>query len=169
MRKLIVTTALTCVILIGLITGSSFPAISPGKVETPKERIAVKDMTREDMIAELKTDLADNEELFDMMPDIKAEKDDSGVNYFTINGTRVEGLSDETLKNVFTRVRQAVIRIRTDRIQQQLDMVRQAERAQRVIAPLRPPQIPSAVRSAPPSQPQSAPKPPSLPPAPPRR
>ena len=169
MKRLIVTTALACVVSIGIITGSSSPAVSSDKVETPKKRIAVKDMTREDMVDELKTDLADNEELFDMMPDIKAGKDDKGVNYFTINGAKIENLSDEMLKQVFTRVRQAVIKIRTDRIQQQLDMVRQAERAQRAVVLPRTPYIPSVARSGPPSQPQSAPKPPSLPPAPPRK
>ena len=124
----------------------------------PKE----KEMTKEEMLTELKEDLADNDEVFGAVVELKAKTGQNGNAVYTYKDTALDELSKEDLAKLFTRVRQALVKIRADRVQKQLETIRQAERLQRPANPPQPPRIPVV----PPSVPRT---PPSPPPAPQRR
>jgi len=136
----------------------------------PKAQAPAKEMTKEEMLAELKEDLADNDEVFDSVPELKASAGKNGKAIYTYKGTVLDELSKEDLANLYVRLRQTLTRIRTERIQRQLETVRRVERLQRVVAPPQPPQPPRAP-SVPPSMPRapSAPRAPSSPPSAPQR
>lgn len=150
------------------------PQAAANKAEAPKARVSKKDMTREEMVLELKEELKYNEELFDLFPDMKSKKGDDGNVYFTFKGVKIEDMPKEDIDNLLTKVRQALTKIKTDRIERQLEIVRRVERLNRAAAPLQSPRAPAAppsapsVPSAPPSS-QSAPRAASPPPSPPRR
>ena len=141
---------------LGLSAVCSFGAVKNEKSKQPSVT-KNKEMTKEEMLATLKEDLVDNEEVFNMVPELKSVAGkDSGVTY-TYNGISFDGLSKEDLAKLYSRVRQAVIKIRTDNIQRQLEIVRQADRLRKMTNPPQPPRVPAA--------PQSAPRVPQPPPA----
>lgn len=137
------------------------PQAAANKAEAPKARVPKKDMTREEMVLELKEELKYGEELFDLFPDMKSKKGDDGNVYFTFKGVKIEDMPKEDIDNLLTKVRQALIKIRTDRIERQLEIVRRVERLNSAAAPPQGPRVPAA--------PPSAPRAPSRPPSPPRR
>jgi hypothetical protein len=109
-----------------------------------------------EMLAELKEDLADNDEVFDAVPELKANAGHNGNVVYTYKNTALDELSKEDLAKLYSRVRQALVKIRTDRIQRQLEIVKQTERFQKTANPPQPPRIPAA----PPSAPRTPPSPP---------
>lgn len=161
-KNRIIFAAVIMVLSLAILAGDGFGAEAP------------KDMTREEMISELKEELKFNEELFDLFPDIKSKKDGDGNIYFTLKEIKIEDMPKEDIDNLLIKVRQALTKIKTDRIERQLEIVRRVERLNRAASPLQSPRAPAAppsspsVPSAPPS-PQSAPRAASAPPSPPRR
>lgn len=151
------------------------PQTAAKKTEAPKAHVPKKDMTREEMALELREELGSYEELFDLFPDIKSKKGDNGNVYFTFKGIKIEDMTKEDIDNLLTKVRQALTKIKTDRIERQLEIVRRVERLNRAAVPLQSPRVPAAPPStpsapaAPPPPPQSAPRTASAPPSPPRR
>lgn len=133
-------------------------AVAP-KVELPKAKIAKKDMTKEELLAELRKNVGENDDLFKMVPGLTAQKDENGNVSYLFNGRRVEDLSRDELEGLSTRVSQTLVRLRAERITRQLDTVKRAESLRRVSIP------PPPVRTS--STPPSPPKTPSMPPAPP--
>jgi hypothetical protein len=132
---------------------SEEPPISKVQSET-------KEATKEEMLAELKEDLAYNDEVFDAVPELKAGTGQNGNVVYTYNNTVLDGLSKEDLAKLYSRVRQALVKIRTERIQRQLETIRQAERLPKTVnSPQSPPRVPAA----PPSVPKAPPSPPSVP------
>ncbi len=134
----------------------------------PKTQAPVKEMTKEEMLAELKEDLADNDEVFDAVPELKASAGKNGKAIYTYKGTVLDELSKEDLANLYVRLRQTLTKIRTDRIQRQLETVKRVERLQRIATPPQPPRIPVQVQppripAAAPSAPKAPPSPPSVP------
>ncbi|MCX5666546.1 MAG: hypothetical protein NT036_05895 [Candidatus Omnitrophica bacterium] len=139
-------------------------------IERPKAIVPKKELTKEEKLAEFKEDLAVNEEVFDMVPGLKAEKDPDGKALYTFNGMKLEDLSKEDLDGIFSKAGQVMVRLRTERIQRQLDTVNRAQALQRPAAAPQLPRIPAQAQSTRiPSAPPSAPRPPSLPPAVPQR
>lgn len=119
-----------------------------------------KEATKEEMLAELKEDLAYNDEVFDAVPELKAGTGQNGNVVYTYNNAVLDGLSKEDLAKLYSRVRQALVKIRTERIQRQLETIRQAERLPKTVnSPQSPPRVPAA----PPSVPKAPPSPPSVP------
>ena len=98
------------------------------KVEAPKANTAKKAMTREGKIAELTEDFASTDELFSVVQGLKAEKDKLGKVSYTFKGMKVENLSEEDMDKLLTQVKQALVKIRSDRITKQLETVKQAQR-----------------------------------------
>ncbi len=132
-------------------------------VKTPK-----KEMTKEDLLAAVKEELAGNEEVFDMVPGLKADKDADGKVFYTYKGMKLEDLSKEDLSGLLTRAGQAMVRVRTERIQNQLDAARRVQTLQRPATVPQLPRIPTQVQlprtpSAPPSAPRTPPSPPTAP------
>lgn len=126
-------------------------------VEAPKAQAPSKEMTKENMLAELKADLADNDELFDVIPGLSAGAGQKGSAVYTYKGIALDELSKEDMAKLFGTVRQALTKIRTDRIQRQLETIRQIEKLQKAPAPPQPPRVPTT----PPSAPRTPPLPPS--------
>ena len=143
----------------------SVPKAAESKIESPKVESPQsaaskaqpkdKEMTKEEMLAELKGELADNEEVFDMIPGLKVQTAADGKFFYTFKGTKLEDLSKEDLGGLFTRARQAMVRVRTERIQRQLEMVAQTQRLQRITTPPQSPRTPAS----PPSPPRVPPTP----------
>ena len=116
------------------------------------------EMTKGEMIAEIKEDLANTNEIFDIVPELKSTiGHQDGKAVYTFNGAALESLSKEDLTSLFNRVRNAIVKIRTDRIQKQLEITKQAQRIRVITSPRQSPHVPSAT--------PSVPKVPSLPPS----
>ncbi len=145
------------------------PKVESPQAVAPKAQAPDKEMSKEEMLAELKEELADNEDVFDMVPELKAGEAADGKVFYTFKGVKLEDLPKEDLNGLFTKVRQAMVRVRTERIQRQLEMVAQAQRPQRIAAPPQPPRTSASSPLPPrvPSKPSAPPSPPSAPPSPP--
>ena len=145
-----------------------------------KKRPPEKKYTKDEMVNTIKDILDDEEEMLGFMPSMKKETDEKGLAIYRFDGTKLEDLDDVILKKLFNKVRQEVTRIRTDRLNRQLENIRRNQQlttgAGRTPAqiPAPPPSIPQVHAApkappAPPSQPPQVSRPPSPPPAPPRR
>jgi len=135
------------------------PEAKPEEKETAEAKPKEKEATKDQMLAELKEDFSDNDELFDVIQGLKASTGKDGNAVYTYNNTALDELSKEDLANLYNMARRALVKIRTDRIQRQLEISRQAERLQRTANPPQPPRIPAAV----PSPPRTPPQPPPVP------
>ena len=116
------------------------------KTAKAENKTAKKEMTKDEVLAQLKNDLSKNPEVLNMLPDLKAEKDKEGNLSYTFRGAGLDGLAKDDLDKLSVRVRQALVKIRTDRIQRQLDNIRQAQRLQNVTPPsipATPPKVPT--------------------------
>jgi uncharacterized phage infection (PIP) family protein YhgE len=149
----------------------SAPKTEPPQAVVSKDQPKDKEKTKEEMLAELKEDLADNDEVFDALPELKTGTDRNGNAVYTYKNTALNELSKEDLTNLYDRVRQALVKIRTDRIQRQLETINQVERLQRMANTPQPPRIPAQAQPSriPATQPSVSRTPPSPPPAPQRR
>lgn len=134
-------------------------AVSP-RLELP-QAVAAKDMpkdkevTREEMLAELKEDLSDNDEVLDVIPELRSISGQGGNAMHTYKNTPLDDLSKEDMADLYGRVRQALVKIRTDRVQKQLETIRQVNRLQGITTP---PKTPSSLAT-----PSSAPRTPAIP------
>lgn len=136
------------------------------KVESPQAAIQKakpgdkeREKTREEMLAELKEDVAGEDEIFTSIPELKAQAGQNGSAIYTYKNTALDELSKEDMTDLYRRVRQALTKIRADRIQKQLEMIRQVEAIQRTVKPPQAPRVPAA----PPSVPRTPPPPPPAP------
>jgi hypothetical protein len=100
----------------------------PSKQAPPKAK-AAKDMTTEELAAEIADILDTDEEIGSFIPGLKKEKDNLGKTFYTYNGVKLERLDRGKLEKLFIRVRQERVRIRTERITRQLESIRQAQAA----------------------------------------
>ena len=151
------------------------PKVAVSKIESPKVESSQaaahkaqpkdKEMTKEEMLSELKEELADNDEVFDAVPGLKVGTDQNGNAVYTYKNTALDELSKEDLANLYGKVGQAIASIRTDRIQKQLEVIRQVERLQKMTNPPQPPRT----FTTPPSPPSTSRTPPAPPPVPQRR
>lgn len=134
-------------------------AVQPEETQ-PKEvqprTVMYAEMTKEEMLSEIKDDLETVDEIFDAVPGLKAEKDKDGKIFYTYNGVKLGEMGKEELGGLFTKVSQSATRFRTERIQRQLETVRRTERLTTKLAPTTP-AAPSG-----PSQTSRIPTPPPL-------
>jgi len=150
--------------------------VSGGPASASKAMPPKKAYTKEEMVADVKETLDDEEELLNFIPGLKKATTEKGESLYTYEGMKLEELDQEKLRKIFTRVRQEATRIRTDRLNRQLETIRRTQQLTAVAAggaprvPVAPP-APPRILSTPnvPSAPPSIPRPPSPPPAPPRR
>lgn len=155
--------------------GSQSPSPVVNKAKPGPEK-PQKELTREEILDRLKFELSAEDEVFSMIPDLKAEKGAKGEAVYRYRGDKIEELSDEKLKNIFTKVNQAVIKIRTERVNQQLAVIQNAQnlqnqqRAMAIANQSRVIVTPPPVPAPPPQAPRAPqiPRPPQPPPAPPR-
>lgn len=141
---------------------------APVKKAPPQKPVkAVKDMTKDELIKEMKSILASENEILGRIPGLKAEKDANGEEFYTYQGVRLEAVDRGQLEKIYSRIRSEALRIRTDRINRQLETIK---RTQRIATP--PPALPPSgakIPPTPPTTPRIPKSPPKAPPLPPRR
>jgi len=142
----------------------SVPAQKIKKSEPPQKQL--KDMSKEEIISGMVRTLDREDSILSMIPGLKEETGEGGKGYYTYHGTGLDDLDKETLENIYVRVHQEGLRIRTGKLERQLETVRKVEAVQRVSRPPVPPAVNAPPQTPRPAQPPSRPP---APPAPPRR
>ncbi len=122
-------------------------AVEPAKKgkETPQPPVAkaeaakpVKEMTQAEKVADMKETLKNNEEILTFVPGLKKEKDKNGNIFYTFQGTKLDNLDAGTVEKLFGRVRNEAVRIRTDRFNRQMAMIKKAQQAPSTVGGGRP-------------------------------
>jgi len=130
-----------------------------------------KDLTKEELVQYIKDRLDREEEVLNFIPELKKETDAAGNMYYAYQGVRLENLDKEKLDKLFLRVQNELVRIRTERLNRQLESIR---RIQRLTTQQQVPRVPNV--TIPPPTPQiprnppatiQVPRTPSSPPSPP--
>ena len=133
------------------------------KAEAPrKER---KDMTKDELAADITKNLGREESILNLVPGLEKKSGSEGKEYYTYQGTRFEDLDKDTLDKIFGRVRNEALRLRTDKLNRQIETVRRAGAMAAAVPQTPRMPVPPAV-NIPPQTPKSV-QPPSKPPAPP--
>jgi len=96
--------------------------------ERPKPK-ELKDMTVQELADAITKILDQTEEAMGYVPGFKKEKDPAGNEFYTYNGSRLEGLEKGKLVSLYYRVQQERARLNTERINRQLDSIRRAQQA----------------------------------------
>lgn len=134
----------------------------PQKTVIPK----LAQMSKEELVAEIKDELDREDEIPSYIPGLGMQRAADGTpQYSFAQGGSVKALEDldqDLLRNLLTRVRQTATKINTDRIQKQLETIRQAQRLQTMRPPEPPPRPPQVPQT--PSVPRQPPQPPPQPP-----
>jgi len=134
----------------------------PVKPKIEKER---KDWTKAELMEMLTFNIESEGEVLDLIPQIKRKKSEDGKDYYVYlvgaQEKRFEELDKEMLEKIWIRVNQAATQIRTQRIQKQLESIRQAQNAQ-AAAMRSVPKIPQ-IPAQPPKAPVNVPQPPKVP------
>lgn len=125
----------------------------------------IKKLTRSEILADLKDDLASEDEIFNYVRGLGKAKGPDGKETFTFKkGDKdlpIDELDEDTLRKLSASVNQIVTKLRTDRIQDQLETIRQAQKIQSVTrAPVAPA---STNRQTLPKTPPSVPSVPKVP------
>jgi hypothetical protein len=138
-------------------------------VTADKKSRPAKEPTREELAESLKGMLENNGEIVNLIPELKARKDADGNVSYVYRGTSLEKLDDKTFRKLYQKTQSEAARIRTERLNRQLESIRQAQaaanaahqasRTPRVVTP--PPQPPRVPQPPPPTQiPKQPPQPP---------
>ena len=141
--------------------------------KSPKQK---KEFTKAELLEHIKGTLDYTKEVLNFVPGLKMVTDAASKTGYTYNGMKLEDMDKERLEKLSVRINNEVTRIRTERLNKQLEAIRQAEQASRqarqavntnTYQPPRPP----TYTQPPPAPPAAAqpPKIPTPPPAPPRR
>jgi hypothetical protein len=152
--------------------------VEPAAPSQEKVR-AQRELTKSEMVTGIKESLEDNEEMLNFVPGLKMEKSDKGEPSYKLEGIRLEDLDKDRLKSVYIKVRQQATRIRTERLNRQMETVRRSQQLTNISRQATPrvPPVPTPIPKTytPPAvprasnQPPQVAKPPLPPPAPPRR
>lgn len=100
------------------------PAKEVNKIAAPrKER---KDMTKDEFIASIVKNLGREESILNLIPGLVKNSDPEGKEYYVYQGKRLEDLDRDTLDNIYGRTNTESVRLRTDRLNRQMETVRRA-------------------------------------------
>jgi hypothetical protein len=144
--------------------------VAGAKANNKEVKDEKKEPTRAELVEHLKMALEHQDEVLGFIPELKKEKDAKGNIDYLYKGKRIEDIDEKSLHNLNSKVRNELARMRAERLNRQLESIRQAGEASRaaqagsrvphvVTPPPQPPQVPRQ----PPSPPQ-IPKPPAQPP-----
>lgn len=86
-----------------------------------------KEYTAPEMVEDIKKILDSEEEALGFIPGMAKEKDEKGSASYKYNGVKLEDLDKESLGIIHGRVRQEAARIRTDRMNMQLNNIRNTQ------------------------------------------
>ncbi|MDD3905440.1 MAG: hypothetical protein PHS46_02790 [Candidatus Omnitrophica bacterium] len=101
-------------------------ATAPVTAEAPQ-----KELTKAEKLDRVNESLNNFAEIMNFIPDLKKEVDSNGKASYTFQGKKLENLDDETLGKLFGRVRNEASRIRTERVNKQLNFIRKMEQFNR--------------------------------------
>lgn len=101
--------------------------IPVGKEDEAVARKARKDMTTEELIADIKDSVEGEEEILNFIPSLKRSKGADGKNVYMFNEVKIEDLKREDLEKLSINVGQVSTRLHTERIQNQLETIRQVQ------------------------------------------
>ena len=119
-------------------------------------RTTLKDMTAPELIAEINEMLDDESEIISMIQGLSQGQDPEGNSYYLYQGSRMEALNRDLLEKLATRIAQERTRLRTERINRQLETIRNAQRAADIARQAsRPPTPPAQPPQAPPAPPST--------------
>jgi len=139
------------------------PAKEAKKTEAPKKER--KDMTKDELVADITKNLDREDAILNLVPGLEKKSDPDKKEYYTYQGKRLEDLDKDTLDKIFGRVRNEALRLRTDKLNRQLETVRRANAMTATVPQVPRSPVPPTV-NVPPQVPRSV-QPPSRPPAPP--
>ena len=135
------------------------PAEHEKPAELKKAAEPEKPLTRADKLKSIQGNLENLPEILSFVPGIKKEADAAGKATYTYQGKKIEDLDDEQLGKLYARVGNEGVRLRTERLNRQLDTIRRAEQVNRQNRQLMlPPRVPT-----PPYQPPKIPQIPQTP------
>lgn len=142
------------------------PITAGQPLQAAKTQVApVKAMTKDELLAAIKSTVDQEPEVLSFVPQLKKAKDASGSGLYTYEGVRLEDLDKEKLSKVFQTAQQRLAVIKAERVTKQLEMINRTRNIPKAPSlPQLPPKPPS-VNTPPPAPPRA----PSLPPSPPRR
>ena len=156
--------------------GSSFCAdTGPSKPKAAEPAKVKLEMTAADKIVRINKDLSAFKEILGIVPGLAKESDVVGNTYYTYQGKKLEDLDKETLNKLYSAVATQAVRLRTERLNKQLENIRRANELTRqntqvaprvniVTPPYQPPAFtPPPAVNQPPKQPTPPPTPPTLP------
>lgn len=159
------------------VSGKDVSASVPNKQQAPDASAAkakgLKDATVDELAERITMTLDRRKEVMQFVQGLKKETDPSGASYYTLNGTRLEKMSKDSLVALYGRIQQESTRINTERINKQLESIRRAQQAtssianqaSRTQAAAQQPRLPPSVPATQYNQPVQ-PKVPTPPPAP---
>ena len=134
------------------------------KMPEPPKKVR-KDMTKGELAADIADNLEEDDSILNLVPGLEKKSDPEGREYYTYQGVKLEDLDIDTLDNIFGRVRNESLRLRTDRLNRQIDTVRRASAIRTAVPQVSRPPVPPRINT-PPQAPRSV-QPPPRPPAPP--
>ncbi|MDO8525584.1 MAG: hypothetical protein Q7S07_03760 [Candidatus Omnitrophota bacterium] len=137
-------------------------APEPSKPDRSSSAAPDKELTKREMVDRINSNLDSFPEILNFVPGLKKETGPAGKITYTYHGKNIGALEAEQLSGIYSRVNNESVRLRTDRINRQLDNIRRIDEINRQNRQLiRTPKIPTP--------PPRLPKIPRIPPALPRR
>lgn len=133
------------------------PALKPENTSTTREGAkimvddkAYKDMSKAEMIQEIKDEVDSEEDILEYIPELKRQKDKDGKDIYSylVEGKQVnlEGVDEETLRAILEQIGAKAKQIGIDTIQEQQDQREQLNAIRRPVSspslPTRPPTVP---------------------------
>ena len=121
-------------------TASEAKAV-PQKTEAAKPK---KELTKAEMVEHIKGNLDRLEEILNFIPGLTKETDPAGNMTYAYKGKSLEDLDQEELTKLYGRVSNEAVRLRTERLNRQLESIRRANEITRQVRQGIPvPQIPA--------------------------
>lgn len=121
---------------------------------------AKKELTKSEILDNIKVKLGRHKEVFDMIPDLKAEKDDAGNVLYLFKGVKLDDMLKDDLSKLLISTNRIITKVQTERIQKQLETIARAQNMQKIVVPPQPPAQPPP-QPAPPKVYSPPPQPPS--------
>jgi len=147
-KRISVSTLIAVIFLLGASCAMAAPGSQKASAKAPMSG-TVKDMTKDEIIKEIADELDNEDEILQVMPQLKKENDAAGKGYYTFNGRRLEDLDNGTLEKLSNNVQTQATMIRANRINEQLETMRNIRRATQAVRPMRTP--PRVITVAPPA------------------
>lgn len=135
------------------------------KSESAKAKEQLKEMTVEEILQHIKDTLEHQEEVLNVVPELKRIRDTEGRVSYEFKGVKIEKLDRDTLMSISNRVTSESTKMHMERLQKQLETIRHAQHAsQQAVRTGTPPSMPPRIPPAPPSVPRGYVQPPPQPP-----